>query len=67
LVHKTKLIPKSYGVSRVYDQQCGYVLSDAQAAQIKMKDLFRVVKSNDIAASVAQARYVKYLVRDDFY
>jgi hypothetical protein len=52
---------QSYGVSQVYDQQCGYVLSDAQAAQLKIRDLLKVARTNDLNSSTAQARYVKRL------
>lgn len=61
LNRKTKLIAQSYGVSRVYDQQCGYVLSDAQAAQLKMRDLLKVTRNNDLDSSAAMARYVQLL------
>jgi len=49
---------KSYGVSRVYDQQCTYVLSDAQTAQNNMRALLRVVKSNDLDLSATKSQYM---------
>ena len=49
---------RSYGVSRVYDQQCGYVLSDAQAAQLKLRELLKVARSHDLDTSAAKARFV---------
>lgn len=45
-----------YGVSRVYDQQCAYVLADAQTAQTQIRALLRVTKSNDLDASGAKGR-----------
>ncbi|KAG0651711.1 hypothetical protein D0Z07_1647 [Hyphodiscus hymeniophilus] len=54
-----------YGVLRVYDQQCGYVLSDAQAAQMKMRDLFKVVKNHDLDPSDAKARPDQLMLMDD--
>lgn len=35
-----------YGVSKVYNQQCGYVLHDVQTAQNNLRALFKVVKNN---------------------
>lgn len=39
-----------YGVSKVYNQQCGYVLQDAQTAQNNLRALFKVVKGNALDA-----------------
>lgn len=33
-----------YGVSRVYLEQCGYVLTDAQNAHTSMRMMLKVVK-----------------------
>lgn len=35
-----------YGVSRVYSQQCGYVLADAQTAGNSMRALLKVVRGD---------------------
>ena len=37
-----------YGVSRVFSQQCGYVLSDAEKTQSDMMTFFRVMQTSDI-------------------
>lgn len=47
-----------YGVSRVYSQQCGYVLTDAQKAQEAMRNLLKVTKSNELDPEAGRARYV---------
>lgn len=36
-----------YGVSRVFAQQCGYVLSDAEKTQSDMMTFFRVLQTNE--------------------
>lgn len=48
----------SYGVSRVYSQQCGYVLMDAQNAQNSMKALLKVVRTAELDPDAGKARYV---------
>ena len=39
-----------YGVARVYSQQCGYVLSDAEAAKNNMRAMFRVMRTSGLEA-----------------
>lgn len=39
-----------FGVSRVYNQQVGYVLQDAQTAQNNIRALFKIVKGNALDA-----------------
>lgn len=43
-----------FGVSRVYDRQCGYVLGDAQQMQASMRQLLKSAKNSgselDLAA-----------------
>jgi hypothetical protein len=46
----------SYGVSRVYDQQCYYVLSDAQAAQTHIRTMLRVHQNNDLDPGAGKVR-----------
>jgi len=46
-----------YGVSRVYLQQCGYVLSDAQSASNSMNLLLRTVKDSAIDPDAGRARW----------
>lgn len=47
-----------YGVSRVYFQQCGYVLSDAQTAQSNMRALLKVVRTAELDPDAGKARYI---------
>ena len=35
-------------MTRVYAQQCGYVLNDAEAAKNSMRMLFNLVKANSL-------------------
>lgn len=51
-----ELTPRRYGVSRVYSQQCGYVLSDAQHAQNSMRALLKVVGTADLDIDESTAR-----------
>jgi meiotic recombination protein REC8 len=46
----------SYGVSRVYDQQCYYVLSDAQAAQTHIRTMLRTHQNNDLDPGAGKVR-----------
>lgn len=45
-----------YGVSRVYLQQCGYVLSDAQNAHNTMVLMLRTVKNYALDPDAGKAR-----------
>lgn len=38
----------SYGVARVYAQQCGYVLADAEAARNNLRAISRVIKQAEL-------------------
>lgn len=38
------------GVTRVYLQQCGYVLSDAEAARNNMRTILKVVQNSNLEA-----------------
>lgn len=46
----------SYGVSRVFSQQCGYVLSDAQIAQSNMRALLKAVRTSELDPNAGKAR-----------
>ena len=46
----------SYGVSRVFSQQCGYVLSDAQVAQNNMRALLKAVRTSELDPDAGKAR-----------
>lgn len=47
----------SYGVSRVYSQQCGYVLTDAQTAQSNMRQLLKSLRTSELDLEAGKARY----------
>lgn len=47
-----------YGVARVYSQQCGYILSDAELAKQQMMTLTKVMRSSGLEAEGAtKGRY----------
>ena len=48
----------SYGVSRVYSQQCGYVLADITSLRDKMKGTELVFKEMELDPDVGKTRYV---------
>ncbi|KAL5353385.1 R8 protein [Pseudogymnoascus australis] len=54
-----------YGVSRVYNQQCGYVLHDAQTAQNNLRALLKAVKDNAIDLDTGAARPDQLMLMDD--
>ncbi|OJJ43030.1 hypothetical protein ASPZODRAFT_75006 [Penicilliopsis zonata CBS 506.65] len=45
-----------YGVSRVYNQQCGYTLTDAQAIHEKMKTLFKTLPNGGLDLTAGKPR-----------
>lgn len=47
-----------YGVARVYSQQCGYMLTDVQAARNAMRALVKTVRANGIDEEGHKGRYV---------
>lgn len=42
------LISNRYGVARVYAQQCGYVLTDAESARNNLRAMSRVIKQAEL-------------------
>ncbi|KAI9732031.1 MAG: hypothetical protein M1818_007626 [Claussenomyces sp. TS43310] len=54
-----------YGVSRVYDQQCSYVLSDTQAAQNNLRALSKVVKAAELDLDARKIRPDQLILMDD--
>jgi len=46
----------SYGISRVYSQQCGYVLADAQTAQSNIRALLKIVRTAQLDPEAGKAR-----------
>ena len=45
-----------FGVSRVFAQQCGYVLSDAEKTQSDMMTFFRAMKTSEIDPQAGKAK-----------
>lgn len=59
-----KLTVVRYGVSRVYAQQCGYVLHDAEAARNNMRALAKMMHQAGLAPEgVHKATYEHMLYR----
>ncbi|KAI9873277.1 MAG: hypothetical protein M1830_000588, partial [Pleopsidium flavum] len=54
-----------YGVSRVYSQQCGYVLADAQSAQNNMRALLKVIRTAQLDPDAGKARPDQLILQDD--
>lgn len=50
---RRRLTAVSYGVTRVYAQQCGYVLTDAEAARSGMRAVFKALKTDALDAAGA--------------
>lgn len=42
-----------YGVTRVYAQQCGYALTDAEAAKLGLREVSKSLKSDELDAAGA--------------
>lgn len=58
LLHLRWLLkPHRYGVSRVFLQQSGYALSDAQVAQANMNALLKAVRTSALDPNAGKARY----------
>lgn len=47
-----------YGVSRVYNQQCGYTLMDVQTMHDRMRSILKVIHGAAIDPSAGKAKYV---------
>lgn len=45
-----RLTGSRYGVTRVYSQQCGYVLNDAEAAKNNMRLMLNVMRTSALEA-----------------
>ncbi|KAF7193006.1 Meiotic recombination protein rec8 [Pseudocercospora fuligena] len=54
-----------YGVTRVYAQQCGYVLSDAESARNNLRAMLRVVQQAELEKEGANKGRVEQLVLQD--
>ncbi|KAK7432805.1 R8 protein [Neonectria magnoliae] len=54
-----------YGVSRVFAQQCHYVLSDAEKTQSDMLTFFRVMKTSELDPKAGKAKRHQITLQDD--
>ncbi|KAF5846708.1 hypothetical protein GGP41_004772 [Bipolaris sorokiniana] len=54
-----------YGLSRVYLQQCGYILSDAQNAQLALRMALRTVQSTELDPTAGKANPEQLILQDD--
>ncbi|KAM0722571.1 hypothetical protein Q7P37_002012 [Cladosporium fusiforme] len=55
-----------YGVTRVYAQQCDYVLTDAEAAKVGMRAVFKSLKANELEATGGhKGRSDQLVLQDD--
>ncbi|KAL8949608.1 MAG: hypothetical protein Q9222_004293 [Ikaeria aurantiellina] len=54
-----------YGVSRVYLQQCGYILSDAENARANMKILSKILRTASLDPNAGKARPDQLVLEDD--
>ncbi|KAL9100473.1 MAG: hypothetical protein Q9163_004163 [Psora crenata] len=54
-----------YGVSRVYSQQYGYIVSDAQLAQSNMRALLKAVRTSELDPNAGKARPDQLVLEDD--
>ncbi|KAL9594620.1 MAG: hypothetical protein Q9179_005313 [Wetmoreana sp. 5 TL-2023] len=54
-----------YGVSRVYLQQCGYTLADAQSVQANMRVLSKIIRTASLDPNAGKARPDQLVLEDD--
>ncbi|RFU30647.1 hypothetical protein B7463_g5687, partial [Scytalidium lignicola] len=54
-----------YGVSRVYSQQCGYVLADAQVAQNHIRSLLHSARDDKLVQDAGKANPNQLILQDD--
>ncbi|XP_014552613.1 hypothetical protein COCVIDRAFT_109816 [Bipolaris victoriae FI3] len=54
-----------YGLSRVYLQQCGYILSDAQNAQLALRMALRTVQNTELDPTAGKANPEQLMLQDD--
>jgi hypothetical protein len=50
-------------VSKVYNQQCVYTLTDAQAMHDKMRTMIRIIQRAELDAGVGNAKYATYVIQ----
>ncbi|OJD10461.1 hypothetical protein AJ78_08535 [Emergomyces pasteurianus Ep9510] len=54
-----------YGVSRVYHQQCGYTLMDAQTMRDRMRTMLKEIRSTGLDPDAGKARPGQLILPDD--
>ncbi|KAI9163176.1 Meiotic recombination protein rec8 [Paramyrothecium foliicola] len=54
-----------YGVTRVFSQQCNYVLSDAEKTQSNMMTFFRVMQTSEIDPQAGKSKRNQITLEDD--
>ncbi|KOS20716.1 Meiotic recombination protein rec8 [Escovopsis weberi] len=54
-----------YGVSRVFSQQCGYVLTAAEKTQSDMVTFFRIMQTSDIDSHAGKTKRRNIVLEDD--
>ncbi|PTB50242.1 hypothetical protein M431DRAFT_125136 [Trichoderma harzianum CBS 226.95] len=54
-----------YGVSRVFAQQCSYVLTDAEKTQSDMVTFFRVIRTSEIDPRAGKTKRQNIVLEDD--
>lgn len=47
-----------YGVSRVYNQQCGYTLTDVQTMHDKMRSMLKAMPGGGLDPTAGKAKFV---------
>lgn len=52
------VLTNRYGVSRVYNQQCGYALADVQTMHDRMKSILKVIHGSGLDPAAGKAKYV---------
>ncbi|KAK2804926.1 hypothetical protein FQN50_006436 [Emmonsiellopsis sp. PD_5] len=54
-----------YGVSRVYNQQCGYALMDAQTMRDRMRTMLKEIRSTGLDPNAGKAKRDQLIIPDD--
>ncbi|KAK0387910.1 hypothetical protein NLU13_4155 [Sarocladium strictum] len=54
-----------YGTTRVFAQQCGYVLADAEKTQSDMRTFFRIVQTSEVDPAAGKTRRQDIVLPDD--
>lgn len=54
-----------YGVSRVFEQQCAYVLTDAEKTQSDMVTFFRIISTSETDSRAGKTKYVHRILHNE--